>query len=147
MTVKVTGIYEDLPQNSSFGDLTFISPWLLLVKDQHYDTRFNNPWGASWFQTLVQIADNADMNKVSDKIKVIDNLLPKVDALLVGGAMAYTFLKTQGIEVGKSRVEADKLTVASRILEAAERLKKDLVLPLDHVAAPSPDASSSAREI
>src|ERR1700743_2753822 len=69
LTVKVTGVYEDLPQNSSFGDLTFISPWQLLVKDQHYDTRFNNPWGASWFQTVVQIADNADMNKVSDKIK------------------------------------------------------------------------------
>src|ERR1700761_6303826 len=69
LTVKVTGVYEDLPQNSSFGDLTFISPWQLLVKDQHYDTRFHNPWGASWFQTLVQIADNADMKKVSDKIK------------------------------------------------------------------------------
>jgi putative ABC transport system permease protein len=69
LTVKVTGVYEDLPQNSSFGDLTFISPWQLLVEDQHYDTRFGNPWGASWFQTLVQIADNADMNKVSDKIK------------------------------------------------------------------------------
>ncbi|HEX3386230.1 MAG TPA: ABC transporter permease, partial [Mucilaginibacter sp.] len=69
LLVKVTGVYQDLPQNSSFGDLTFISPWQLLVKDQHYDTRFNNPWGASWFQTLVQIADKADMNKVSDKIK------------------------------------------------------------------------------
>ncbi|HVW95672.1 MAG TPA: ABC transporter permease [Mucilaginibacter sp.] len=71
LTVKVTGIYEDLPQNASFADLTFISPWALLVKDQHYDTRFNNPWGASWFQTLVQIADNADMDKVSAKIKDI----------------------------------------------------------------------------
>jgi len=71
LTVKVTGVYEDLPENSSFGDLAFISPWQLLVKDQHYDTRFNNPWGASWFQTFVQIADNADMNKVSDKIKDI----------------------------------------------------------------------------
>ncbi|MDO3628070.1 ABC transporter permease [Mucilaginibacter sp. BT774] len=71
LTVKVTGVYEDLPENSSFGDLTFISPWQLLVKDQHYDTRFGNPWGASWFQTLVQIADNADMNKVSYKIKDI----------------------------------------------------------------------------
>lgn len=71
LTVKVTGIYEDLPENSSFGELAFISPWQLLVKDQHYDTRFNNPWGASWFQTFVQIADNADMNKVSGKIKDI----------------------------------------------------------------------------
>ncbi|HVW12623.1 MAG TPA: ABC transporter permease [Mucilaginibacter sp.] len=69
LTVKVTGVYEDLPENSSFGDLTFISPWQLLVKDQHYDTRFHNPWGASWFQVLVQVADNADMNKVSLKIK------------------------------------------------------------------------------
>ncbi|HWZ04627.1 MAG TPA: ABC transporter permease [Mucilaginibacter sp.] len=71
LTVKVTGVYEDLPENSSFGDLAFISPWQLLVKDQHYDTRFNNPWGASWFQTLVQIADRADMARVSAKIKNI----------------------------------------------------------------------------
>ena len=71
LTVKVTGVYEDLPENSSFGDLAFISPWQLLVKDQHYDTRFNNPWGASWFQTFVQIADNAEMNKVSYKIRDI----------------------------------------------------------------------------
>ncbi|MBS1520314.1 MAG: ABC transporter permease [Bacteroidetes bacterium] len=71
LTVKVTGVYENLPENSSFGDLAFISPWQLLVKDQHYDTRFNNPWGASWFQTFVQIADNADMNKVSYKIRDI----------------------------------------------------------------------------
>ena len=71
LTVRVTGVYEDLPENSSFGDLAFVSPWQLLVKDQHYDTRFNNPWGASWFQTFVQIADNADMDKVSYKIKDI----------------------------------------------------------------------------
>jgi len=71
LTVKVTGVYEDLPENSSFGDMAFISPWQLLVKDQHYDTRFNNPWGASWFQTFVQIADNVDMNKVSYKIRDI----------------------------------------------------------------------------
>jgi putative ABC transport system permease protein len=69
LNVKVTGVYADLPENSSFGDLAFISPWQLLVKDQHYDTRFNNPWGASWFQTFVQVTDNTDMNKVSDKIK------------------------------------------------------------------------------
>jgi putative ABC transport system permease protein len=69
LLVKVTGVYEDLPANCSFADLTFISPWQLLVNDQHYDTRFNNPWGASWFQTFVQIADNADMDKVSAKIK------------------------------------------------------------------------------
>jgi len=71
--------------------------------------------------------------KVSDKIKVIENLLPKVDALLIGGAMAYTFLKVQGADVGKSRVEEDKLALASKLLEAAARLKTPIVLPVDHV--------------
>jgi len=69
LNAKVTGVYEDLPVNSSFGDLTFIAPWQMLAIDQKYATRFNNPWGASWFQTFVQIADNADMNQVSAKIK------------------------------------------------------------------------------
>jgi putative ABC transport system permease protein len=76
LIVKVTGVYQDLPDNCSFNDLTFIAPWQLLVNDQHFDTRFNNPWGMSWFQTFVQIADNADMNIVSAKIKNI-----KLDAL------------------------------------------------------------------
>lgn len=85
--------------------------------------------------------------KVSDKIKVIENLLPKVDALLIGGAMAYTFLKVQGIEVGKSRVEEDKLELARRLLETSERLGKPLVLPVDHVVGTEPSANSEAREI
>jgi putative ABC transport system permease protein len=72
LLVKVTGIYEDLPSNSTFGDLTFISPWQLLVKAEHYDTRFDHPWGASWFQLFVQIADNADMNKVSARIRDVE---------------------------------------------------------------------------
>jgi|SRR5215510_5590091 len=85
--------------------------------------------------------------KVSDKIKVIENLLPKVDALLVGGAMAYTFLKAQGVEVGKSRVEEDKLAVARKALEAAERLKKSFLLPLDHLASPSTSKESPPRVV
>jgi ABC-type antimicrobial peptide transport system permease subunit len=72
LLVKVTGVYEDLPANSSFSDLTFISPWQLLVRTEHYDTRFKNPWGASWFQVFVQIADNADMDKVSQKIRNVE---------------------------------------------------------------------------
>jgi phosphoglycerate kinase len=84
--------------------------------------------------------------KVSDKIKVIESLLPKVDALLIGGAMAYTFLKAQGIEVGKSRVEEDKLALATKILDAAQRLKTSLVLPVDHVVGTEPSDKSDKRE-
>ena len=69
LNVKVTGIYEDLPLNSSFGDLTYIAPFQLLYNSEHYATRFNNPWGASWFQTFVQVADNVDMDRLSAKIK------------------------------------------------------------------------------
>jgi phosphoglycerate kinase len=72
--------------------------------------------------------------KVSDKIGVIQNLLPKVDALLIGGGMAYTFLKAQGLEIGKSLVEADKLGLARDILREAEEHGVRLRLPLDHVA-------------
>jgi putative ABC transport system permease protein len=69
LDVIVTGVYKDLPLNSSFSDLNFIAPWQLIVNAEHYDTWFNNPWGASWFQTFVQIADHADMHAVSEKIK------------------------------------------------------------------------------
>ncbi|MCS3737142.1 ABC transporter permease [Mucilaginibacter dorajii] len=69
LDAKVTGVYQDLPQNSSFGDLTFIAPFQMLAISEHYAARFNNPWGAGWFQTYVQLADNANMNNVSAKIK------------------------------------------------------------------------------
>ena len=85
--------------------------------------------------------------KVSDKIKVIENLLPKVDALLIGGAMAYTFLKAQGVEVGKSRVEEDKLPVARKALDAAERLGRTILLPGDHIASAAISKESPPREV
>ena len=68
LDVVVTGVYKDLPLNCSFSDLHYIAPWQLLVQAEHYDTRFENPWGASWFQTLVEIADHAQMDIVSRKI-------------------------------------------------------------------------------
>jgi phosphoglycerate kinase len=73
--------------------------------------------------------------KVSDKIAVIENLLTKVDVLIIGGAMAYTFLKAQGADVGKSRVEDDKLDLARQIMQDAKKRNVRLLLPLDHVVA------------
>lgn len=73
--------------------------------------------------------------KVSDKIGAIEHLLPKADTLLVGGAMAYTFLAALGRRVGNSRVENDRLNDAKRMLEAAAKAKCDLVLPTDHVCS------------
>jgi phosphoglycerate kinase len=73
--------------------------------------------------------------KVSDKILVIDNLLNKVDALLIGGGMAYTFLKAKGQSVGKSLVEADKLDIARAALKKAEEKGVRFLLPVDHILA------------
>ena len=73
--------------------------------------------------------------KVSDKIEVIDHLLSKVDALLIGGGMAYTFLKAKGQETGKSLLEADKIDVAKHALAKAEAKGVRFLLPVDHVLA------------
>lgn len=73
--------------------------------------------------------------KVSDKIEVIQNLLPKVDSLLIGGAMAYTFLRAQGLATGKSLVEEDKVALAAQLLEQAKDNGWNLELPGDHVVA------------
>jgi phosphoglycerate kinase len=85
--------------------------------------------------------------KVSDKIKVIENLLPKCDAMLIGGAMAYTFLKAEGAQVGKSRVEEEKVPLATRLLDVARQQGVELVLPVDHVVGSSPDEKSEALDV
>lgn len=74
--------------------------------------------------------------KVSDKIEVIENLIGRVDALAIGGAMAYTFLKSRGVAVGKSLVEDDKLDAARQISAHASARGADLRLPKDHVVTP-----------
>jgi phosphoglycerate kinase len=75
--------------------------------------------------------------KVSDKIPVIENLIGKADHVLIGGAMAYTFFKAQGFDVGKSLVEDDKLETALEILEKAKAPGIDFSLPVDHLLATS----------
>ena len=83
--------------------------------------------------------------KVSDKIGVIENLLNKADDILIGGAMAYTFFKAQGLGVGKSLVEDDKLDLALSLLDKAKQKKVNLHLPLDHVLAAAIDAPAAAK--
>jgi phosphoglycerate kinase len=85
--------------------------------------------------------------KVSDKIDVIDNLIPRVDRLLIGGAMAYTFFKAQGLAVGKSLVEDDKLDSAREILTRAKARGLELLLPADHVVAPKLEAGAATETI
>ena len=82
--------------------------------------------------------------KVSDKIGVIDALLNKVDAILIGGGMAYTFLRAKGQETGKSLVEADKIEIARLALAKAEERGVRFLLPVDHVLADqfAPDAAT-----
>jgi phosphoglycerate kinase len=83
--------------------------------------------------------------KVSDKIAVIENLLPKVDAFLVGGAMATTFLAAQGKDVGDSLVEADKLDAAAKIVAAAAAAGRPFLLPVDVLAAGAVSAGAPTR--
>jgi phosphoglycerate kinase len=74
-------------------------------------------------------------SKVSSKISVINNLLDKVDTLIIGGGMAYTFLKAKGEEIGKSLIEADYLDYAKEMLEKAEKKGVKLLIPVDNVVA------------
>lgn len=85
--------------------------------------------------------------KVSDKIEIIESLLNKADHILIGGAMAYTFLKAQGFGVGKSLVEDDQKPTALAILAKAAEKKVDFLLPLDHVLAAAADAGAATRTV
>ncbi len=97
------------------------------------------------YESLGKLMENPDKPffavlggaKVSDKIKVIENLSRRVDAFIIGGAMAYTFLKAQGVRVGASLVEADKLDLAAGLLDQTAARGVRIYLPIDHVVAPS----------
>ncbi len=93
---------------------------------------FDLAFGGDPKRPLVAVVGGA---KVSDKILVLENLVEKVDEILIGGGMAYTFLKAQGIGVGASLVEEDRVETARAILHAAEERGVKLRLPSDHVAA------------
>ena len=85
--------------------------------------------------------------KVSDKIELLQNFLKIADTVLVGGAMAYTFLKAQGVETGKSKTEDDKLDLAKTLLADAASRGKKFLLPIDHIVADKFDASAIAETV
>ena len=85
--------------------------------------------------------------KVSDKIEFLQNLAKLADSVLIGGAMAYTFLKAQGVEVGRSKVEDDKLDLAKQLLKSAHVRNIKFMLPTDHVVSDRIDAASSATVV
>lgn len=85
--------------------------------------------------------------KVSDKLKVVDNLIDRVDALIVGGGMAYTFLRAQGVDVGASLVQEDMLDSVTASLARATERGVEVVLPSDHVVAPSFAADAPASVV
>lgn len=83
--------------------------------------------------------------KVSDKIEIIENLLNRVDALLIGGAMAYTFFLAKGIAVGKSLVEPDKIDLARELMKKAELNQVEFLLPVDHLVANQFDETAQTK--
>lgn len=124
---SMSGVPEKLGQGAS---------GYLMTKELEYFARvFDNPE-----RPLLAILGGA---KVSDKILVIDNLLNKVDSLIIGGAMAYTFLKAKGVKVGNSRVEEEFVEKAKGYIETAKEKGVTLLLPVDHIIAaefPTADA-------
>ena len=109
---------------------------LLMEKELDYLGRaISNP-----LRPLVAVLGGA---KVSDKIEVVENLMKVADTMLIGGAMAYTFLKSQGQPIGNSLVENDKLDLARGLLEQTRARNFRLLLPVDHVLAQSPDSTTT----
>ena len=85
--------------------------------------------------------------KVSDKIAVVENMLKKADTILIGGGMAFTFLKAKGLEIGKSLCETEKLDFAAKMLEEAKALGVKILLPVDAIVAPEFKADAPAKAV
>ena len=116
-----------------------VAGFLLAKEMEYFDKALSNPP-----KPFVAILGGA---KISDKIMVIENLMKKVDAILIGGGMAYTFLKAHGMEIGSSKLEADKIDVAKSIMRKAKQLGVKLILPVDHLIADKVDAVSNTRVV
>jgi phosphoglycerate kinase len=129
--------------SSTEGITKFLSPCaagLLMERELEYlGKAVQNP-----ARPYVAIVGGA---KVSDKIELLQNLLKFANSILIGGAMAYTFLKAQGVAVGLSRTEDDKLELAKELLAAAQKAGVALRLPSDHVVADKLDASAAAETV
>ena len=108
--------------------------FLLKNEIEYFNKAMGNP-----ARPLVAIIGGA---KVSDKIKVLENVIDKVDCLIVGGGMAFTFLKAQGVNVGKSICETEMLDLARKIMDKAKQKNVQFLLPLDVVIAQAPSADA-----
>lgn len=83
--------------------------------------------------------------KVADKIPVIENMMDKADSIIVGGAMAYTFMKAKGINIGSSRVEEDMVEISEKIFIRAKKKEVDIILPVDHVVTDNIEAGENVK--
>ncbi len=113
--------------------------FLLKNEIEYFNKAMGNP-----ARPLVAIIGGA---KVSDKIKVLENVIDKVDRLIVGGGMAFTFLKAQGFNVGKSLCETDMLDLAKTIMDKAKAKNVQFLLPTDAVIAQAPAADAEAKVV
>ncbi len=118
--------------------LPAVSGFLLAKEIEFFERVLNNPP-----KPFVAILGGA---KVSDKITVIENLLDKVDALLIGGGMAYTFLKVKGHSIGNSKFEEEGVEVAKAVFEKAESQGVKIFLPVDHIVANEFSEDAEAKE-
>ncbi len=114
-----------------------VAGYLLQKELQYLGTAVENPK-----RPFIAILGGA---KISGKIDVIHNLLSKVDTLLIGGGMAYTFFKAQGLEIGKSLLEADKVDLAKNLLQEAEQKKVKILLPIDCVVVDNFDNNAQRK--
>ena len=114
-----------------------VSGFLLEKEIQYLGTAVEKP-----VRPFVAILGGA---KVSDKLAVVKNLLSKVDTLIIGGGMAYTFKKAQGMKIGNSLCEDDQLTYAKEMIEKAKSLNVDFLLPVDNIAADKFDAEANTQ--